>query len=92
MWTLGWIADALNRPCNNPDIEITGRVVTDSREVKPEDLYVARRGENSDGHSFLAAAKDAGAAAALVERPTPQNNVFPGRKPFYVLFHRQDSG
>lgn len=69
MWILGWIADALNRPCNNPDIEVAGRVVTDSREVKPGDLYVARRGENSDGHSFLAAAKDAGAAAALVERP-----------------------
>lgn len=35
MWTLGWIADALNRPCNNPEIEVTGRVITDSREVKP---------------------------------------------------------
>ena len=68
MWTLGWIANALNRSCQNPDIEVTGQVVTDSREVKPGDLYVARRGEHSDGHSFLAAAKNAGAAAAIVER------------------------
>ena len=52
MWTLGWIAQALNTSCQNPDITITGTVVTDSRQVKPGDLYVARRGESSDGHDF----------------------------------------
>ncbi|WP_122820358.1 UDP-N-acetylmuramoyl-tripeptide--D-alanyl-D-alanine ligase [Varibaculum vaginae] len=68
MWTLGWIAQALNQPCKNPDIKVTGRVVTDSRVVQPGDLYVARRGENSDGHRYLEAALKAGAAGALVER------------------------
>ncbi|MET0386953.1 MAG: UDP-N-acetylmuramoyl-tripeptide--D-alanyl-D-alanine ligase [Polyangiales bacterium] len=43
-------------------------VVTDSRAVKAGQLYVALRGERFDGHSFLAQAYAAGAAAALVER------------------------
>lgn len=75
MWTLGWIAQALNTSCQNPDITITGTVVTDSRQVKPGDLYVARRGENSDGHDFLAAAKKAGAAAAIVEQAQAAETV-----------------
>lgn len=41
-------------------------VVTDSRRVRPGCLYVALRGEHHDGHAFLAQAKAAGAAAALV--------------------------
>lgn len=75
MWTLGWIAQALNSSCQNPDITITGTVVTDSRQVKPGDLYVARRGESSDGHDFLAAAKKAGAAAAIVEQAQAAETV-----------------
>lgn len=71
MWTLGWIAEALNQPCKKAETIIAGRVVTDSREVAPGDLYVARRGENSDGHDYLESALRAGAAAALVERKEP---------------------
>lgn len=75
MWTLGWIAEALNQPCKNSESIIEGRVVTDSREVAPGDLYVARRGENSDGHDYLESALRAGAAAALVERKEPAEQV-----------------
>ncbi|MFR2393471.1 MAG: UDP-N-acetylmuramoyl-tripeptide--D-alanyl-D-alanine ligase [Varibaculum cambriense] len=75
MWTLGWIAEALNRTCKNSDTIIAGRVVTDSREVAPGDLYVARVGENSDGHNYLENAWRAGAAAALVERQEPAEQV-----------------
>lgn len=75
MWTLGWIAEALNRTCKNSDTIIAGRVVTDSREVAPGDLYVARVGENSDGHNYLESAWRAGAAAALVERQEPAEQV-----------------
>ncbi|MBS5963732.1 UDP-N-acetylmuramoyl-tripeptide--D-alanyl-D-alanine ligase [Varibaculum cambriense] len=75
MWTLGWIAEALNRTCKNSDTIIAGRVVTDSREVTPGDLYVARVGENSDGHDYLENAWRAGAAAALVERKEPAEQV-----------------
>lgn len=41
----------------------------DSREVRPGDLFVALPGERVDGHDYLAKAREAGAAAALVSRP-----------------------
>jgi UDP-N-acetylmuramoyl-tripeptide--D-alanyl-D-alanine ligase len=43
-------------------------VSTDSRTLTPGALYVALRGERFDGHDFIAAAQENGAAAALVER------------------------
>jgi UDP-N-acetylmuramoyl-tripeptide--D-alanyl-D-alanine ligase len=43
------------------------RVGTDSRSVVPAQLFVALRGERFDGHTFLAAAARAGAAAAMVD-------------------------
>lgn len=51
---------------------VTG-ISTDSRTVKPGDLYVALRGERFDGHDFIAAAGQAGAVAVLVE--TAQDNA-----------------
>ena len=39
------------------------RVCTDSRQVKPGDLFFALRGERLDGHDFLRAAAEKGAAA-----------------------------
>ena len=43
-------------------------VSTDTRALKPGELFVALRGERFDGHDFLAAAARAGAAAAVVDR------------------------
>lgn len=51
------------------DVRVTG-VATDSRAVKPGNLYVALRGERHDGHAFLKQVQAAGAAAAVVERET----------------------
>ncbi len=42
-------------------------ITDDSRSVKPGTLFVAVRGTERDGHDFLAAAKTAGAAAAIVQ-------------------------
>src|SRR5204862_208062 len=42
-------------------------VSTDSRTLKPGDLFVALRGENFDGHNFVEAAGQTGAAGAIVE-------------------------
>ncbi len=41
-------------------------VSIDSRSVKPGDLFIAIRGENSDGHRFVGDALAKGAAAAMV--------------------------
>ncbi len=47
---------------------ITG-VETDSRAVHPGDLFVALRGERTDGHRFVSGALETGAAGCLVEEP-----------------------
>ncbi len=44
-------------------------VATDSREVVPGDVYVARRGEAADGADFAGSAVDAGAVAVVADRP-----------------------
>ena len=42
------------------------RVHSDTRTLRPGDLFVALRGETFDGHDYLPQAKSSGAAAALV--------------------------
>lgn len=46
-----------------------GSVSTDTRTLQPGALFVALSGPNFDGHDFVAAAAQRGAAAALVEHP-----------------------
>ncbi|NJO84272.1 MAG: UDP-N-acetylmuramoylalanyl-D-glutamyl-2, 6-diaminopimelate--D-alanyl-D-alanine ligase, partial [Blastochloris sp.] len=48
-------------------VTFTGAQI-DSREVTPDSLFVALRGERVDGHSFLADAVRRGARGALVLR------------------------
>ena len=48
------------------DISFTG-ICTDSRQIKSGNLFIALRGQNFDGHQFLNIAKEAGAAAAVIE-------------------------
>ena len=50
--------------CSEPDAPV-GRAVIDSRGVEPGDLFVAYRGEHTDGHRYIAAALDQGAVCAL---------------------------
>lgn len=44
-------------------------VGTDSRNVTPGELFVALSGERFDGHAYVRAAGEAGAVAAVVQRP-----------------------
>ena len=46
---------------------LINRVSTDSRTIKPGELFVALRGENFDGHEFVEAGANAGATGALVD-------------------------
>jgi len=43
------------------------RLSTDSRTLKPGELFVALRGDNLDGHNFVESAVKAGAAGAISE-------------------------
>lgn len=54
--------------------EVAGAEI-DSRECVEGDLFVALKGETSDGHRFLDGAFARGAAAALVDRPIDQPHV-----------------
>lgn len=51
------------------------RVTTDSRDIKPGDLYVALKGERFDGHDFAADALAQGAVAVLVERAVSGTHI-----------------
>lgn len=44
-----------------------GEVIIDSRAVKPGDMFVAYRGENTDGHKYIPTALDKGAVCCLAE-------------------------
>ncbi len=48
------------------DVEVTG-LATDSRGLKPGEVFFALRGEQTDGHRFVMDAFEKGAAAAVVE-------------------------
>ena len=51
-----------------PATIVSGSVDTDSREIKPGGIFVAKPGESTDGHLFAPAAIDNGAALLIVER------------------------
>ena len=48
-----------------PAADVEG-VSTDTRQIARGAIFVALKGESFDGHDFVAQARDAGAAAALV--------------------------
>jgi UDP-N-acetylmuramoyl-tripeptide--D-alanyl-D-alanine ligase len=62
---LSELAPWLGARLHGSDVVVTG-VGNDTRRLQPGMLYVALRGEHLDGHAFLAQARAAGAAAALV--------------------------
>lgn len=69
--TLAGLAEQTGgRRAGDTDPEIRG-ITHDSRRVAPGDLFVALRGAEVDGHSFVAAAVEAGAVAVLVEEAGP---------------------
>jgi UDP-N-acetylmuramoyl-L-alanyl-D-glutamate--2,6-diaminopimelate ligase len=66
------------------DVALNG-IADDSRRIAQGDLFCAWSGTSSDGHSYVAVAERAGAAAALVERRVvgaslPQLTVTDGRR------------
>ena len=63
------IADAVDgKVQGDGHVQITGSVETDSRLVTVGSLFVAKPGEETDGHLFVESATGKGAVAAIVER------------------------
>lgn len=71
--TSSWLSPAAIAKATGGRVVRTGRpalrVVTDSRQVGPDTLFVALRGDRFDGHDFVPGVLRAGAAGVLVERP-----------------------
>ena len=73
LWTSAEIAAATGGTAS-ADFTATG-VTFDSREVGPGDLFVALKGEASDGHKFLDQSSERGASGAVVSVTTPHPHV-----------------
>lgn len=70
-WTGAQVLRALGRR-DGSDVEREyDGICTDSRRVRPGDLFVALKGERFDGVEFVAEAARAGARGAVVERRLP---------------------
>ena len=81
MYTLGHVLETLLGGAEHPAATslrplvawarsiVVQHVGIDSRQMRPGSLFVALKGERTDGHNYAAAAFDAGAVAALIERP-----------------------
>ena len=67
MMLLSQAAAALGATVVGPDVRFTS-VSTDSRTIGAGALFVALRGDRVDGHDYVGAARESGAAAAMVER------------------------
>jgi len=51
------------------------RIATDTRTIKPGDIFLALSGENFDGHDYIDMAASKGAIAAIVSRPTASSDA-----------------
>jgi len=61
------LKDDLINTINNKDLKIS-EVAIDGRKPIKDSLFVALKGENTDGHNYLQQAVDSGAVALLVNR------------------------
>ncbi len=72
MLTLGHLLNALIDQHPAWASQVITDAVVDSRQIIPGALFVAMRGEQVDGHSFVASAFERGASFALVQQDIPE--------------------
>lgn len=72
LWTSDAAAEATGGALTGGPWAATG-ISIDTRTLEPGDLFVAIEGLARDGHEFITAAEEAGAAAVLVSRPGKAN-------------------
>ncbi|WP_332716453.1 UDP-N-acetylmuramoyl-tripeptide--D-alanyl-D-alanine ligase [Pelagibacterium mangrovi] len=68
LYSISEIVTATGGRAEGVGADAVSSISIDSREIVPGALFVAIRGENFDGHDFVAKAIEAGAVAALVSR------------------------
>ncbi len=68
---------ALGLPSGDGGEKAIGAITTNSRLVRPGDLFVALRGATADGHAYLEDARRRGASVLLSEIPTERGITVP---------------
>ncbi len=71
LWTLGEIVKATHGACHGAPATPVSGLSIDSRSLATGEAFVAIRGPNRDGHAFVAACLDQGAACAIVDKTYP---------------------
>jgi UDP-N-acetylmuramoyl-tripeptide--D-alanyl-D-alanine ligase len=74
LWTIGEIVAATNGACLGEAARPVSGLSIDTRSLAPGEGFIAIRGPNRDGHSFVAAALASGAACAVVDRTFPSGD------------------
>lgn len=74
LWTSAEIATATGGTAYGPAFEADG-IAFDSREIEPGDLFVAMKGETTDGHNFIEGAFERGAVGVICESETRHPHV-----------------
>ncbi len=74
MKTDNWTARLIARACEGQLLHDSNRPINgfsiDTRTIQPDNLFVALKGENQDGHLYAAKAVEAGATALLISNET----------------------
>jgi len=70
-----------------PGIDRIKNIVVDSRKILPDSLFFALRGENADGHDYVAAALEKGALGAVVRKNSVKKYAWPIEKAAFVEVH-----
>ena len=68
--SLSWVAEQVKGQLiaqNRQDLIIEG-VSTDTRSIQPNDLFLALKGPNFDGHKFIQQAQEKGAVALILSQ------------------------
>ncbi|CAM4120249.1 UDP-N-acetylmuramoyl-tripeptide--D-alanyl-D-alanine ligase [Pseudoalteromonas byunsanensis] len=65
---LAWLAAVLDTPLSGENLAIAN-VNTDTRTINNNEVFLALRGPNFDGHNFVEQARKRGAIAAIVDTP-----------------------
>jgi UDP-N-acetylmuramoyl-tripeptide--D-alanyl-D-alanine ligase len=74
-FSLEWAAQCMGGQIYGNATGTVTSVCVDSRQVKPGALFFALRGENADGHRYVAQAFRAGAVGCVVERLTTEDKT-----------------
>ena len=83
LWTSEAMTQAMLASINGALPKAVSGLSIDSRSIAPGEAYFAIKGDVHDGHDFVLAALQAGAALAVVE--AAQRDKFPGDAPLLVV-------